>query len=93
MTRLLALQLSASIETMGLVHEYPVNRDILVFFKSDSLPLVHDGNLIYLSVLATEYGNPETAKFCSAGTCKSIGVQFILVLPRTENHEKYVLTE
>ena len=46
-----------------------------------------------MTVLPTEYVNPETGKFCSAGTCKSTGVQFILVLPRTENHEKYVLTE
>ena len=43
------LQLSASIKPEGLNHEYPVNRDIFDFLKSDSLPLVHDGIVIYLS--------------------------------------------
>ena len=33
--------------------------------------------------------NPETGKFSLPVPVKSIGVQLILVLPRTENHEKF----
>ena len=39
------------------------------------------------------YVNPETVKISSAGTCKSTGIQFILVLPRTEKSWKIRLTE
>jgi hypothetical protein len=46
-----------------------------------------------LCMLQTRYVSPGTSKFSSAGTCKSTGVQLILVLPQTEKSWKIWLTE